>query len=253
MKISSLFAAITAFASVFGAAVVGAEPDSVNSTLQLSSGERRVALVELYTSEGCSSCPPADRWLSEFTESPKLWEEVVPLSFHVDYWDWIGWRDRFAHADYSNRQRRHVKDGNAGAVYTPGFFANGQEWRGFFEGDALNVETHEVGELALTVKDRVVSVRFKPLQPTANARVNVALLGMGLQTQVASGENRGKNLPHDFVVLSLKTRKLDERAGQLRAELRLPRGPHEDAAAIAAWVSGEDSLRPLQAVGGFFR
>ncbi len=65
-------------------------------TLHLASGDTRVNLLELYTSEGCSSCPPADRWLSGLRQDPRLWRQLVPVAFHVDYWDGIGWPDRFA-------------------------------------------------------------------------------------------------------------------------------------------------------------
>lgn len=250
MNFLTRFAALTLLLTL-GTATVDADPATPPSMLQLSSGERQVVLLELYTSEGCSSCPPADRWISHLTDDPRLWRKVVPLSFHVDYWDWIGWSDRFADPDYSERQRQHVREGNARVVYTPGFFANGKEWRGFFDGDPLEVRTPRAGDLSLMVSDRDVNVRFSPLMAvTDDAQVYVALLGMDLQTQVGAGENHGKTLQHDFVVLSLKRRKMQHDAGTLQAELRLPRD-RKNATAIAAWVATDDSQRPLQAVGGY--
>src|SRR5258708_33064840 len=82
------------------------------------SGERTVALVELYTSEGCSSCPPADRWLSSIgrTFPP---DRVVPLALHVDYWDYIGWKDPYARREFSQRQRRLSPLQRRAVVYTP--------------------------------------------------------------------------------------------------------------------------------------
>ena len=68
--------------------VFGSEP------LVFESGEARTMLVELFTSEGCSSCPPADAWISQLKESPDLWKKIVPVAFHVDYWNNLGWRDR---------------------------------------------------------------------------------------------------------------------------------------------------------------
>ena len=99
-------------------------------TRVIESGPRQVTLVELYTSEGCSSCPRADRWISHFVDSSDLWQRVVPLSFHVDYWDYLGWKDRFSKPEFSKRQRNHKKTGNVPAVYTPGTLVNGKEWRG---------------------------------------------------------------------------------------------------------------------------
>lgn len=95
----------------------------------IESPPERVALLELYTSEGCSSCPPADRWLSELKTNNELWTRVVPVAFHVDYWDYLGWPDRFAAASFSNRQREYALQGAVSTVYTPGLIYNGSEWR----------------------------------------------------------------------------------------------------------------------------
>ena len=116
-------AAILVLLAAQGAGAATVEP------LEFASGRSRVALIELYTSEGCSSCPPADRWLSKLRNERQLWRDYVPIAFHVDYWDYIGWRDRFAHTEYSNRQRQYQREGGTGVVYTPGFFNNGEEWR----------------------------------------------------------------------------------------------------------------------------
>jgi hypothetical protein len=89
-------------------------------------------VIELFTSEGCSSCVPADKWMATFTEHPALFTNIVPMAFHVDYWNYIGWTDPFAKREYSQRQRNHEKTGAIKSVYTPGFVINGQEWRGWF-------------------------------------------------------------------------------------------------------------------------
>ena len=89
------------------------------------SSEKPTALVELYTSEGCSSCPPADRWLSSLKDDEGLWKEFVPLAFHVDYWDYIGWEDRFADKQYSQRQRRYAHEFSEPTVYTPVYVGPG--------------------------------------------------------------------------------------------------------------------------------
>src|ERR1700712_4295101 len=72
--------------------------------VKLLSGENRVHLLELYSSEGCSSCPPAESWLGELRTAPGLWRDFVPVAFHVNYWDRLGWRDRFASKEYTARQ-----------------------------------------------------------------------------------------------------------------------------------------------------
>ena len=86
-------------------------PPATGVPTVFESGAERVNLVELYTSEGCSSCPPADRWLSGLRRNRGLWQQVVPLAFHVDYWDNLGWRDQFADASWSERQRQYAVQG----------------------------------------------------------------------------------------------------------------------------------------------
>ena len=97
--------------------------------IQFNSGNKQVALLELYTSQGCSSCPPADAWLSELKNESGLWTEFVPVALHVSYWDYLGWKDRFSKKEYSSRQRLHKGQGHVKVVYTPGFFLNGKEWK----------------------------------------------------------------------------------------------------------------------------
>ena len=90
------------------------------------SGPLRVNVLELYTSEGCSSCPPADRWLSGLKQDDRLWREIIPIAFHVDYWNYIGWQDRFSSPVYSERQRHYARNKGLSTVYTPGFLLNGR-------------------------------------------------------------------------------------------------------------------------------
>src|SRR5574339_14875 len=89
--------------------------------IQFHSSTNRTALLELYTSEGCSSCPPAEAWLSRLKSDARLWKDFVPVAFHVDYWDYLGWRDPFGAAEYSERQRGYAAQWKSRSVYTPGF------------------------------------------------------------------------------------------------------------------------------------
>src|SRR5437867_5566462 len=85
------------------------------------SGDTQSSLIELFTSEGCSSCPPAERWLSALKSRSDLWKKAVPVAFHVDYWDHLGWRDRFAKPEFTSRQQRYAAAWGGDSVYTPGF------------------------------------------------------------------------------------------------------------------------------------
>ena len=92
-----------------------------NQPLVFQSPATRTALLELFTSEGCSSCPPAETWLTSLKTSPGLWKEFVPVAFHVDYWDHLGWRDPWSSREFSDRQRAYAASWSNNSVYTPGF------------------------------------------------------------------------------------------------------------------------------------
>src|SRR5215472_2063785 len=104
-----------------------AVPQTESVTFQ--TGDRQTALLELFTSEGCSSCPPAEAWLSRLKDSPGLWKDFVPVAFHVDYWDYLGWRDRWGAKAFSERQHTYAQLWQSETVYTPGFVLDGKEWR----------------------------------------------------------------------------------------------------------------------------
>lgn len=222
--------------------------------LEFESGPERVGLLELYTSEGCSSCPPADRWLSSQVGNPQVFSRFIPVAFHVDYWDYIGWKDRFARSSFSDRQRSYAREGSLNTVYTPGFVYDGAEWREFFGGDmGRRPETGLAGNLRLSVDQGRAALSFTPVTKLAPRYViNLALLGFGLKSDVQAGENRNKRLKHDFVVLSHQ--QTVRRAGQSRVDWtgQLPTSPIKaERYAIVAWVSGHRSQQPLQAAGGF--
>lgn len=216
--------------------------------IEFVSTDAQTSLVELYTSEGCSSCPPADHFVSQFKQTEGLWTQYLPLSFHVDYWDWLGWADRFASPAYSERQRNHQRQGGVGSVYTPGFIINGTEWTGFFNTiRSLPPSETKPGPLKLTVQQQQVVVTFQSETTTHPLTFHLAVLGMGLQTSVQAGENRGHTLQHDFVVLHHQ-----QTTGQQQAHFQLPLiAKHKPKQfALVAWVAPVDALRPIQAVGG---
>lgn len=223
-----------------------------DTSLQFSSGENRVALIELFTSEGCSSCPPADRWLSKLKNDRGLWRDYVPIAFHVDYWDYIGWQDPFASNENSDRQRRYAREGGARFVYTPGFFNNGQEWVGWRDRESVEVDKTIAGNLSVLVDGDTIAVHFdNPGRSNDNLRVHVAVLGMGLTTKVRAGENKGRLLKHDFVALDVVSAPLTYSAGGFKAVTRLSSANENDVdKALVVWVSSDDVQTPLQAVGG---
>jgi len=215
--------------------------------LLLDSGARQVTLLELYTSQGCSSCPPAERWLNRLVDDDGLWTEVVPLAFHVDYWDYIGWQDPFAAAAFGERQRDYARAGRTSTVYTPGFFANGREWRGWTFGLGPRRSDRQSGSLVVAIDAGVIKADFpargEPLE------LHVALLGFGIETVVARGENRGRTLPQEFVVLQHTVQTSD--SGQWQVDMPQADPGKASRLAIALWVSPPDNPAPLQATGGW--
>ena len=223
----------------------------------------RTSLLELYTSEGCSSCPPAEAWLSRLKANPRLWTEWVPVAFHVDYWDHLGWRDRFASGAFTARQREYGARWGGETIYTPEFVLDGREWRGLGEPPTADRGGSDPGALAATVRGhgpgRTVTVSFAPAaQPKVVREASVTLLGFDLRSAVRGGENRGRALSHDFVALGGEKKALSVVAsggasGRQEATIRLPDPPPEVGSrlAVAVWVSEAGKPGAEQAVGGW--
>jgi hypothetical protein len=219
-------------------------------TLSFDSGTRRVTVVELYTSEGCSSCPPAEAYLNGFAARPDLWTGYVPLAFHVDYWDYLGWRDRFAAPENGARQRRYVALGRMSAVYTPAFVVNGRGWRPARRDAAPASDGAPAPRLRARVAGaRVVVTLSNGAAVPRPLELHLAVLGMGLHSHIRAGENRGRDATHDFVVLA-RTR---HAGADGRWSTPLPAVPAVAARryALAVWVSRPGDPTPLQATGGY--
>ncbi len=174
-------------------------------------------VIELFTSQGCSSCPPADRLLTRLGDDPKLATKVFPLSFHVDYWNYIGWTDPFSSKEWSNRQRRYAQAFDTNRVYTPQLVVDGR-W------DCVGSSEDKVDALidrALKLPQLgKVHLRLSPgdtpndLRAIADAELTgaaprpldlwVALYQKDLTTSVARGENADRTLRNDYVVRRLE-------------------------------------------------
>lgn len=180
-----------------------------------ASGSQRVPVLELYTSEGCDSCPPADRWVGELPDRNFRSDRVVPLAFHVDYWNQLGWIDPFSQAAFSARQRQQSNRRGVSFVVTPQLLLNGQEYRrgAGFDDFGAKVKTINASRPAADIRLKLstagsallTSIEVKVADATLKqaALVYLALYEMNLATAVPAGENKGKTLRHDFVVRSL--------------------------------------------------
>jgi hypothetical protein len=222
---------------------------SAHAETTFQSGPQPVALLEVYTSEGCSSCPPAESWLSDFKNQARLWKEIVPVAFHVDYWDGMGWKDRFAKEEYTSRQRAYSEAWGTSSVYTPGFVYDGAEWKGWFNGSPLpGPGERPAGRLEVMIKNQTATITFSENSGRQELEAHLVPMAMDVSSDVRAGENRGRKLAHSFVALDLISKKLDNKNGTLTVELPFN---YAAAKAVAVWVTPVGSAKPVQAAGGF--
>lgn len=221
---------------------------------RFTSGPQQTALVELYTSEGCSSCPPAEDWMSRLKGDPGLWKQFVPVAFHVDYWNNLGWRDRFSAPRWTERQRNYAALWRNDSVYTPAVVVNGDESRNWAGARVPRPDEKQTGLLTAKTSDgKTFAIEFRPAGSSSGKwEAHIALLGSGISSKVGAGENSGRNLQHDFVVLDLRDAEMQTEADGMRAQLSIDAAGEPGARrAVAIWVSPRGRLAPVQATGGW--
>lgn len=195
---------------------------SVKNACKATSSTNITPVVELYTSEGCSSCPPADKWLSTLKRKSTATETTVASSstanpaviqaFHVNYWDYIGWPDRFATPAHTNRQRQVSAWNKQNGIYTPQMVLNGQDWRGW-GGSSRNVTAStpsaELARASISLQQTGADQFEAVVSPVASATQQSTattwsaywtITEHGHVTRVKAGENNGETLLHDYVV-----------------------------------------------------
>ncbi len=255
---------IVVVAAIVAAGTFGAAAWAAPTTCHAASGPRTLPLVELFTSEGCDSCPPADRWLSTQFPAQRAGESPAPavlaLAYHVDYWDRLGWRDRFASAQFTQRQRDELRAGGVAIVYTPQVVVQGHDAPGWNRG--LAATAIAAAERRPPRADIAVDVTrvADALQLRASARVPdpalrkkavlwIAYADSGHVTDVGAGENRGERLRHDHVVRALHGPfPVDERGDAIAAITQRPPADLGAAPSVVAFVQDMSSADVLQAV-----
>ena len=178
------------------------------------------------------------------------------MAFHVDYWDYIGWKDRFAKKVYSERQRRYAQQQSLSTVYTPGFILNGKEWRKWFNSRRLNFKdsSEMPGKLVIERNRTQIKADFSTEHYSNRALImNLALVGLGISSEVNRGENSGRTLHHDFVVLEHTINLIErQKDGNYQGQFQLPRTHLKaEKLALVAWISSTSDLMPIQATGGY--
>ena len=222
------------------AAVSAAQP-----ACQARSGAVVPPVIELYTSEGCSSCPPADRWLSSLKAAAAK-GEVVAQAFHVGYWDYIGWVDRFASPAHTVRQRQLAGLNRLGSIYTPQLVRNGRDWRDWPRALSSKPDAARAAVTLATAEGVVVEAQVVPGDGIGRWAAYWTVTEHGHTSKVSAGENAGELLKHDFVVRQYVDAGVYEGAQRLR--LRLLPGDPAHARQVNLVVFEPQNGRPLQAL-----
>lgn len=211
------------------------------------SGAQRTPVIELYTSEGCSSCPPADRWLSTLKGAP-----VVAQAFHVGYWDYIGWVDRFASPAYTERQRGIAATNQLRSIYTPQVVRNGRDWHDWTSYFKSSPTPSPAGA-AIAIQRSAADPGGEQFIATVTPATGVGpwtaywtITEHAHSSRVKAGENRGETLQHDFVVRQYTP--VGRYEGAQRLSFAAPPAQAEHPRQINLVVSDSQSGTPLQAL-----
>ncbi|MFE9694310.1 DUF1223 domain-containing protein [Micromonospora sp. NPDC005806] len=211
------------------------------------------AVVEMFTSQGCNSCPPAEELLSEIDrDARERGQPVYALGFHVDYWDHLGWVDPYGDAAHTLRQEAYARAFRSGGLYTPQMIVNGTvEFVGSDRRQASSAIASALTEeaatpLGLSVEDvaegtdgrRRVVVNYQAERLPERAVLNVAVVERGLENDVPRGENAGRRLRQDGVVRAFTSGKLD--FGRGRVELEMPPQLDPRHASVVGYVQKDE-------------
>jgi hypothetical protein len=225
-------------------ALACAAPAFAAVACQAESAASLTPVIELYTSEGCSSCPPADRWLSTLKPSAAGGRAVVQ-AFHVGYWDYIGWVDRFASPVFTERQREIARRNGRSGIYTPQLVRNGQDWRDF----STALAGGEAARARIAMEkhpDDTFQALVTPLAGVSAWAAYWTVTEHGHGSKVKAGENAGAFLQHDFVVRQYVP--AGEYRGASRITLRAIAAQPSHPRQVNLVVFDPKSGKPLQAL-----
>ena len=223
------------------ALIISSSATAASSTCRSQSNALKARpLIELFTSEGCSSCPPADRWLNGQRASIER-GEFSAIAWHVDYWDQLGWKDPFSFAAAAPRQRWLAAQAGA-QVYTPGVFLDGREWRKWSSGNLPVPTQRTIPALALNIErqDGKLHVRTEVSALAEKSTLVLVTQLLGRESQVTRGENSGRLLRHDFSANEMRITELaaNNSAQTTSADMVLPKG----SSAITAFIQNAQGV-----------
>ena len=220
-------------------------PKNTNNSV-IDNEESGFVVMELFTSQGCSSCPPADEILG--TYALKNDEHIIPLAFHVDYWNRLGWIDPFSNNIFSQRQRAYAEKFNLESIYTPQLIINGQKQlvgsdenkiAAITNGFLKEKSTVTIKIAAIKTGDDKIVVDYIVNDTLSNSSVNAVLVQRNIITQIKAGENRGVELNNYNVVRDFKTAQLTNASG--RFILQLPKGNNPSNYQVVLFIQENNS------------
>lgn len=239
-SVAPLAAVCTAALGIVG----GAGSAFAADTCRAESAALLIPVIELYTSEGCSSCPPADKWLSTL-KGAAAEGKVVAQAFHVGYWDYIGWVDRFAAPAYTTRQRQLAGANGLSSIYTPQLVRNGQDWHDYGRALAATEPARARISLQRSGPD-AFEAQVAPAEGVPRWSAYWTVTEHGHSSKVKAGENAGELLQHDFVVRQYV--QAGDYQGPSRLVLRTVPGEPGHARQVNLVVLDPRGGKPLQAL-----
>jgi hypothetical protein len=230
------------------------------TTFSKTSPNTKNALVELFTSDGCDSCPPANKWLSSVVQSGS--QSLIPVSMHVTYWNNLGWTDPASHAYFDQKQDHYARLGLARFSYTPAVFLSGSEWSGWRSNDLQNVKTinKQPAKIDISLKaERIdatlvrVQVELKPAEASSDANLSFAkqfvyLYEDALIDQPSAGELKGATLRHDHVVRKWDERQIEGWPNRTSIEFNVPQSLKNKKLGLVAFVQSQDGREIFQVI-----
>ena len=260
MKQLFIFAFAVMISGLFGCASLKSETATAQTsgakqtqpTKQPETKIKPAVLVELFTSEGCSSCPPADRVLSRLEQQPSNNEaEIITLALHVDYWNYLGWRDEFSQKQFSERQSGYAERFKLDSIYTPQMVVDGQTQ---FVGSNLDNANKAINDAAKNQKATIeilnaagkLKIKIADAPAHDDAYVWLAIAEDDLKTNVRRGENGGKTLEHVSVAREMKllgTLASTDKTFEAETALQLNSAWKKENLKFVVFVQGKDSKK----------
>lgn len=223
--------------------------------VSVSSGDYRTPVVELYTSEGCSSCPPADAWISKLGDTLSDDFHAVPLVFHVDYWNYLGWEDPFSRPEFTTRQQELAANNRQRSIYTPELAVSGRETKGTSAVvQAIRSANTELSEVLIKMDLMIqngneIAAAVKIENANEDAELYLAVYENDISREIGGGENQGRTLHHDYVVRHwVRATSLPTGSYLGSHSLNLKRDWERQNLGLAAVVVERNSGKTLQAV-----